>query len=252
MESLRSELVSLGHHLGEEIRDYVILGEGNISGKDNEYTFLVKSSGTSLKTLTEKDLVEVWFEDLHTMLRQKMLSDEEISKGLAQACVDPDCKSNPSVETFLHAILLQVTDINFIGHTHPTAVNSILCSQHGAEAFSSPLFPDQIVYCGPAVVFVPYTDPGLPLALRVREEVDNFITLWGISPKVILLENHGFIALGSSIKEVQNITAMGVKVARVILGAYAAGGLKFLSEQAVKRIHKRPDEKYRKEAWGMQ
>jgi hypothetical protein len=42
---------------------------------------------------------------------------------------------------------------------------------------------------------------------------------------------------------------MYVKTARVILGAYALGGLHFLTPAAVARIHTRPDELYRRREW---
>jgi hypothetical protein len=50
--------------------------------------------------------------------------------------------------------------------------------------------------------------------------------------------------------EVQNITAMYVKTARVILGAYALGRVQAMSPEAVARIHTRPDEQYRRQEWG--
>ena len=251
MKSLYSELVSLGHDLGKSEKDYVILGEGNISGKDNDRTFLVKASGASLSTLTEKDLVEVHFDKVLNLLGVHTITDEEIRVGLAQARVADDIQAIPSIETFLHAILLSLNNVNFIGHTHPTTVNSILCSQRSAEAFSGSLFPDQIVYCGPEAVFIPYTDPGLPLALCVKEKVEVYIEKWEAAPKVILLENHGFIALGNTPTEVKNISAMAKKAAKIIIGTYALGGPRFLTEQAVDRIYQRPDEKYRKTSWGM-
>src|SRR5207249_8978770 len=117
----------------------------------------------------------------------------------------------PSVETFLHAYLLSLPNIRFIGHTHPTAVNAILCSKKSREAVSGRLFPDEIVCCGPAVCYVEYTDPGLPLARHLRERVEAFIDEHNMAPKVILMENHGFIALGKAMRDVETINSMYVK-----------------------------------------
>jgi hypothetical protein len=44
---------------------------------------------------------------------------------------------------------------------------------------------------------------------------------------------------------VANITAMAVKAARILAGTYAMGGPRFMTPQAVARIHTRPDEHYR-------
>ena len=148
MGNLQSDLISLAHHLGKNENDYVILGEGNISGKDNDCTFLVKASGASLSELQEKDLVQINFDQVRKLLRNQNMTDEEVRIGLARSRVKQDIEAIPSVETFLHAILLQIEGINYIGHTHPTDLNSILCSKKSAEAFSGSLFPDQIVYCG--------------------------------------------------------------------------------------------------------
>jgi hypothetical protein len=63
------------------------------------------------------------------------------------------------------------------------------------------------------------------------------------------MQNHGLIALGKTASEVENITAMYVKTARVILGACALGGLRFLTPHDVARIHTRPDELYRRQEW---
>src|SRR5207253_6691046 len=117
----------------------------------------------------------------------------------------------PSVETFLHAYLLSLPDVHFVGHTHPTPVNSILCSVRSREAVSGRLFPDEIVCCGPAVVYVEYTDPGIPLARHLRTRVEEFIDELNIAPKVILMENHGFIVLGRTPRDVETITSMYVK-----------------------------------------
>jgi rhamnose utilization protein RhaD (predicted bifunctional aldolase and dehydrogenase) len=147
----------------------------------------------------------------------------------------------------LHAIFLKLNDVNFVGHTHPTVVNALTCSVAFESAFGGRLFPDEIVVCGIAPLLVPYTDPGVPLARKVNELVNVYIEKYNEQPKVILMQNHGLICLGRTAQQVENVTAMAVKAARVLLGAYAAGGPHFLSAQAVQRIHTRPDELYRRQ-----
>jgi rhamnose utilization protein RhaD (predicted bifunctional aldolase and dehydrogenase) len=146
----------------------------------------------------------------------------------------------------LHAIALRLDGVDFVGHTHPTAINALTCSTAFQTAASGRLFPDEIVSCGPASVLVPYTDPGLPLARRVNVLLDEFIERYNELPKVILMQNHGMIALGATAHEVEAITAIAVKAARVLQGTYAFGGPHFLSPENVRRIHTRPDEQYRR------
>jgi rhamnose utilization protein RhaD (predicted bifunctional aldolase and dehydrogenase) len=133
--------------------------------------------------------------------------------------------------------------VRYIGHTHPTAVNSILCSSRAA---SNRLFPDEAVLCGPRSVLIPYEDPGLPLALAIREGAHSYMDEFGEAPKVILLQNHGLIALGQTPAEVLNITAMCVKAAGIFAGACAVGEPVFMSRADILHIYQRPDEIYRR------
>ncbi len=122
--------------------------------------FWVKASGVEMRTIEPGGFVQVRFDRVLAMLQDDALSDDQIKAGLEAAKVDPAVKARPSVETVLHALALQVPGIGFVGHTHPTAVNAVLCSRQVEEAIAGRLFPDEIVYCGPASVYIPYTDPG--------------------------------------------------------------------------------------------
>jgi rhamnose utilization protein RhaD (predicted bifunctional aldolase and dehydrogenase) len=248
-DTVLKDLIAMSRILGDPALDYAILGEGNSSARADAETFWVKASGAEMRTIDASGFVQVRFDGVLSMLAADDLSDTQVKAGLERARMDPDATARPSVETVLHALALQIEGINFVGHTHPTAVNAILCSQKAEEAISGRLFPDEIVYCGPAPVYIPYTDPGVPLARVVRDEIGLYLDEYREPPKVILMQNHGLIALGKTASEVENITAMYVKTARVILGAYALGGLRFLTPHDVARIHTRPDELYRRQEW---
>jgi len=249
-DNVLEQLMTLSHNLGDPANDYVILAEGNTSAKVDDETFWVKASGTQLRTMDYPDFVQVRFEPTLVLLEADNLGDEGVKNGLNAAKVDPTVTIHPSVETILHAIALQLDGINFVGHTHPTAINALTCSVGFEKAVSGRLFPDEIVICGPAPVVVPYTDPGLPLARKVRDLITQYLDDYREIPKIIYMQNHGFIALGRTAEQVENITAMAVKTARILLGTYAAGGPNFLSEQDVNRIHTRPDEHYRRKLLG--
>jgi rhamnose utilization protein RhaD (predicted bifunctional aldolase and dehydrogenase) len=242
------ELVAMSRRLGEPDNDYAILGEGNTSAAIDQDTFFVKASGAELRTVDAAGFVEVRKPPVLAMLDGPDLSDAEIKDALAAAKVDPTSPARPSVETVLHGLLLNVPGVRFVAHTHPAAVNAILCSARAREAVSGRLFPDEIVVCGPASAFVEYVDPGLPLARAVREAVSAYLHEYGGAPKVIHMRNHGMIALGATAQEAEAITAMAVKSARVLAGTYALGGPHFLTSDHVSRIWTRPDERYRQEA----
>jgi rhamnose utilization protein RhaD (predicted bifunctional aldolase and dehydrogenase) len=248
-DEILAQLVSMTRNLGDPVLDYAILGEGNTSAQIDADSFWVKASGAEMRTIDAGGFVQVSFDRVLAMLQDDDLSDAKVRAGLEAARMDPEARARPSVETVLHALALKLDGVNFVGHTHPTAVNAVLCSRKAEEAVAGRLFPDEIVYCGPAPVFIPYTDPGVPLAHAVRDAIDGYLDEYRETPKVLLMQNHGLITLGKTASEVENITAMYVKTARVILGTYALGGPHVMTPEAVARIHTRPDELYRRKEW---
>jgi len=236
----------MSNTLGSEVYDCAILGEGNTSAKLDQDYFLIKASGTQLRTIDEHGFIKVCFAPILEVLTKDALTDEEVKKVLLEASVENLDQKVPSVETFLHAILLSHEKINYVGHTHPTAINGVLCSKRAEEAYSGSLFPDQIVVLGTDPLFIPYTDPGFVLAKAFKEKFAAYLDRFGKAPKAIYMQNHGFIAIGATDKDVLNITQMAVKTAKIILGTYLLGGPNFLSDAHVNRIETRPDEHYRR------
>ncbi len=247
IETTLQELITLSRDLGRPERDLVILGEGNTSALCEDSTMFVKASGTQLSTIEADGFVRVYREPVAALVDGGDLTDEQVKNALEEAKFDKTVKRRPSVETVLHALALGEAGIKFVGHTHPVPVNALSCSVLVNEAIAGRLFPDEIVVCGPAPLYIPYTDPGLPLARAVRDGLTAYLDRWAQTPKVILMQNHGLIALGGNASEVDNITAMYVKTCRVLMGTYAFGGPNFLTPANVRRIHTRPDELYRRQ-----
>lgn len=245
-----AQLLALSHGLGREDRRLAILGEGNTSIRVDAETFLVKSSGSNLATLSALGVTACRQSDLLALLDQKRLSDSAIDDALLAARVDASARK-PSVEAVFHAYLLTLPGVNCVGHTHPVAVNQVLCSGYARTFARRRLCPDEIVCCGVESVFVPYTDPGLPLAQAIRAAVRAYIKRLARPPRVILLENHGLIALGATPEAVTASTLMAVKAAEILVGAVTLGGPRFLSPAQVARIAGRPDEHYRQKALGL-
>jgi rhamnose utilization protein RhaD (predicted bifunctional aldolase and dehydrogenase) len=245
-------LLALSHDLGREDRRLAILGEGNTSVRTGAGTFLVKASGASLATLSPLGVTECRAAGLVALLGKKNVPDAAVDAALLAARIDPAAKK-PSVEAIFHAWLLTLPDVNFVGHTHPVAVNRILCTRHARAFATRRLCPDEIVCCGAESVLVPYLDPGLKLAQGIRAAVVAFIKRTGVAPRVILLENHGLIALGATPEAVLAATLMAVKAAEIFAGASALAGGKprFLTAAHVARIAGRPDEHYRQRALGL-
>ncbi|MDQ7027817.1 MAG: class II aldolase/adducin family protein [Anaerolineae bacterium] len=240
--TILDNLHQLTRTLGEPQRHYVIIGEGNTSARIDDKSFYVKASGQQMRTIGTEGFVAVHFDPILALFDDLPATQSEQKQRLAAARVNPDASMMPSIEVGFHAMLLQDCSVQYIGHTHPVAVNHLLCSNRAETFATQRTFPDEVVLCGPESVFVPYADPGLPLAIVMREKVRAYMAQYHEAPKVILLANHGLIALGSTPAEVLNITAMCVKAADILSGAYAVGDPVFMCKDDIMHIYKRPDE----------
>jgi rhamnose utilization protein RhaD (predicted bifunctional aldolase and dehydrogenase) len=246
-----SRLLDLSQQLGREERKLAILGEGNTSVRISDRTFVVKASGSNLATLSASGVAECHFEKLLPLMSAGEMTDSAIDEALFAARVSADARK-PSVEAIFHAYLLTLPGIHFVGHTHPIAVNALLCSNYARTFAARRLFPDEIVCCGVESVFVPYTDPGLKLSQAIKLAVEDYIIRLSRPPRLILLENHGLIALGATPEAVLAATLMAVKAAEIFAGAAAiSDGPQFLTSEQVARIAGRPDEHYRQKALGL-
>lgn len=238
------QLAVLSRDLAREDRHLAILGEGNTSVDCGDGTFWVKASGCQMGTIDRTGFARVRHDDVLALLEQD-LDNQQVNQALEAVRLDPAMK-RPSVETFLHALCQVEGGARWVGHTHTTSVLQILCSQLGPGPFQQHVYPDVIVVCGRNIAVVPYIDPGLPLARAVRDELMRFKAAHGKPPKLLLMVNHGPVALGQTAQEVLNIMLMADKWARVLVGAFALGGPRFLPDAEAGRIDTRPDEDYRR------
>ncbi len=243
-------LLTLSHQLGGERLRMAILGEGNTSVRLDDDSFAVKASGSNLASLTAADVTHCAFERLLPLLDKTSATDVEIDQALLAARLDPSAKK-PSIEALFHAYLLTLPGVRCVGHVHAVAVNQVLCSPRAREFAEKRTCPDEIVMCGVEAVFVPYAEPGLGLSQAIRREVVAYVKRTGRDPKIILLQNHGIIAVGASPKAVLGSLLMAEKSAEIFVGAAALGGPVFLTPAQCERIAGRPDEHYRQKMLGM-
>lgn len=244
----RRALVALSHALGDPAADLVVLGEGNTSADLGDGGFLVKASGTSLASVGETDLVRLDRAAVLAPVDDHRLDDHDqagLAARLRAAAVDPD-PAQPSIETMLHALALELPGVRVVGHTHPTAVTGLLCSDRAADLVAGILFPDQVVVCGAHPLLVPYAEPGLPLARAVRRGLHEHLDRHGAAPRLVHLANHGIVALGESAAQVLQVTTMAVKAAWVLSAALAVGAPRYLDAETVRRLDTRDDERHRR------
>ena len=261
-------LIEMTRALGEPALDYVIIGEGNTSMRIDDERFFVKASGNQMHGIDANGFVSLRLAPILAMLddppqtlsEQKRITQSAVirseafggTEGRLGIPHDPSGGTegglglSPSIEASFHAMLLHECGAAYVGHTHPTAINQIMCSRYAADFANQRRFPDEVVLCGPVSMLTPYADPGLPLAIIMRDCLRAYMSELGEAPKLILLENHGMIALGDSPAEVLKITAMAVKAARVFHGALLTGKPTCLPDEVVWHVSRRPDEIYRR------
>jgi len=245
--AILDQLVQLSRHVGDPAKGYVIYGEGNTSAKIDEHHFYVKASGVALATATPDDFVEMSTEAVLGIVEAGRLRNEEVVRRLQVAKRDRASAARPSIETILHALLIREAGAAFVAHTHPTAVNSILCSKQARELYGGWLLPEHVIFLGPEPLCIEYHDPGLPLAIAIRDGIVDFVQRRGAPPKSVLLQNHGLIVAGATAAEVESMTAMWVKASEILLGTLTAGGPNFLPQHTVEAVLSREDVQHHRE-----
>jgi rhamnose utilization protein RhaD (predicted bifunctional aldolase and dehydrogenase) len=240
------ELIRLSHRIGRPDNGYVILAEGNTSTRLHDDTFLVKCAGARLENVTPSDFVRL---RLKPLLEEAFASSGgDVRELLAAVRVDPSPGDGaPSIETLVHAVALGIGGARYVAHTHPTFLTGLLCSRLSEDILmAGPLFPDEVVICGTAPLYVPYFEPGIAVAHALARALQEYQARCDASPRTILLQNHGLVALGESAADAEAVTAMAAKAAQVRAIALLSGGQHPLPVTSVGELARRPDEQARR------
>jgi rhamnose utilization protein RhaD (predicted bifunctional aldolase and dehydrogenase)/NAD(P)-dependent dehydrogenase (short-subunit alcohol dehydrogenase family) len=178
-------LVQLSNRIGRDPR-LVQPGGGNTSVKIDD-ALLVKGSGTDLRTIGPDGFARLSLARLAPLAEAERMSDADMMRFMA-GCMLGDGPA-PSVETPLHSLLPH----RVIVHTHDVATMSLTNVPDAmAERIVSELFEG-------AVVYVPYSRPGFPLARAVGAMVGR------IPERAIglTLAHHGLVVWGTDADEAE-------------------------------------------------
>lgn len=208
--SLVEELVQVANAFGAD-PEYSRAGGGNASVKVDG-VLRIKPSGVPLATLAAADLVglrnDVLLDALHS---DEPVTGDPVQAAAAKALVDAPGGRRPSVEILFHALIPDA----LVLHAHPLVANALTCNTDAA-ALTEKLFGDE-------AVFVPYTDPGVPLARKVEQVREAYTARTGRpAPGTTLLGNHGIIVSGNSAAE---LTERAERLTATISAAIEAGAL---------------------------
>lgn len=245
-----NELVQMSNRVARPEVDAAIIGEGNTSTWADDETFWVKASGSELRTAGPQNFVRLASARVLSMLEGPDPTDEQVTQWLDRCKVEPGQAVRPSTEALLHAVCLQAPGVRWVAHTHPTAVNALVCSQSFERFAVRRMFPDHVVVCGAVPLLVPYYDPGVTLARELNRRLQEYMAELGRPPREIFLQDHGLIALGKSSRDAENITLMSIKACRIMAGTMAFGGPHGMNPRDIERIASRTDEHYRQRMFG--
>lgn len=237
--AVSDDLLTLTNRLGEPARDLVILAEGNTSELLPDGRVMVKASGSNMRTATKDDFVIVEVDPLIDLITSESATQQDLTDALVAGEHNGKLR-RASIETLIHVAVQAFQPSAFVAHTHPTTVVSLLASVQAATAYDHYAYSDEAVVIG-RPLFVPYAQPGIDLgrvfyrALKARYEATQEM------PSLILLGNHGIVAIAPSAEGTEGISEMAVKGAAVRIGAYSAGGVAPVPQASIEKFFARDD-----------
>ncbi len=244
------ELLALTRLLGEPARDLAVLAEGNTSQRLDDGRLVVKASGANLASSTAEDFVVVDSDEIMALVDDPRSTQGDLTAALVavDAARAEGIPRRGSIETIVHTAVQHVAvgldggteTARFVGHTHPTDVVGLLASVRAAEAWERIVYSDEAVVIG-RPLFVPYATPGIDLGRIYVRALRDYAERHAALPQLVLLANHGIVAIAPTTAGVEAVSTMAVKGARVRATAYAVGGVAPLTEEQVSTFFARDD-----------
>jgi rhamnulose-1-phosphate aldolase/alcohol dehydrogenase len=209
-------LVHASRLIGAET-SLVVWGGGNTSIKLSERDYRgrevrvlrVKGSGSDLKSIEKKHFPGVRMDDVLALLDRADMGDQEMVDYLAHALQEP-ASPRPSIETLLHGFLPAEAVI----HTHADAIVSLTNNDRAADVLRE-------VY-GEDVIALRYRRPGFLISREVALTFERHP-----KAKALLLEKHGTICWGATVKEAYLSTLDLISRAEEAIEHRARGRVRF-------------------------
>jgi NAD(P)-dependent dehydrogenase (short-subunit alcohol dehydrogenase family)/rhamnose utilization protein RhaD (predicted bifunctional aldolase and dehydrogenase) len=196
-----ARLIELSQRFGRD-PEYSRGGGGNSSLKADGVVY-IKPSGVPLATLEAEDLVPLEMAPLLDLLHGRAGAEAEtriegtpdpVMRAASGARLAEARGRRPSVELLFHSLLPE----RYVLHTHPIVPNAVTCNIDG-EAIMERLF-------GRDALWVPYVDPGLPLARHIQQLRSAFETRHGRpAPRITFMADHGIIVSADTTDEVAEL-----------------------------------------------
>ena len=213
-ESIKKELVMYGKKI---ISSGLVVGAGgNISARVGKIIYL-SASGMAFDEMAEDDYVGV-----------------DINSGNVV-----DGKGKATSETALHLTCYRAReDIQAIVHTHSPWAGGVISSGQTIK----PMFPEFV--CD--IDGVAHIDYVVPTTQKLADAIAKVIR----KNNVILMSNHGVVAVGKNLKEAYYRNLIIEDAAKSLVAACIVGKPHFLTEEEIQEIRNLDSTRYRRHVLG--
>jgi len=210
MEEIRKKLSEYGKKIVE--KGLVAGPGGNISAREGDFVYL-SPSGFFLDEIKEEEWVKV------------NLKTGEIIGNLRPTC-----------EISMHlGIYMEREDIKAVFHTHPPITVGLI----SAGVKFKPFFPEFVAILGKSIPLIEYVPPA-------GEEIRKAVVKEIKKGNVVLLKNHGVVAVGQSLKEAYTRSLIVEESAKSIFVGILSGKIRYFTKKEIKQIENLEAEDYRK------
>ena len=203
--SLRKELVEICHRVYD--KGFVAAYDGNISVRLPDNTFLITRSGICKGDVEEDDILEI------------------DSNG---DLVNPNGKISTEFKIHLFAYSRR-RDVNAVVHCHPVYATAFATAgKFVSYSLRKNIFPEVMLTLGK----IPLCEYATPSTEEVPQSLKPYID----SSWAFLLQNHGAMTLGTSLKDAYYKIEKLEHAAKTIFLARMLGGEKEIPENKVKEL----------------
>lgn len=183
--------------------------------------------------------IDAIYEDMVARIESKIKT--KFSEDAAPVC---ECISEtiPAIRTMLSR---GGRGLKTLKVTNNKLIESLISSKEAVKAISVPFSPDGIVYCKSEYIYI---DPQNPedLLKQAEKKIEAYVAKRGHTPKVLLINSIGLVAVGDNAKNAQIVTDVFYDAMKIAFLAKNFGGEHPMTKKQIEFIDNWEVENYRR------
>ena len=183
--------------------------------------------------------IDAIYEDMVAKIESKIKT--KFSEDAAPVC---ECISDtiPAIRTILSR---GGRGLKTLKVTNNKLIESLISSKETVKAVSVPFSPDGIVYCKSEYIYI---DPQNPedLLKQAERKIEAYVAKRGHTPKVLLINSIGLVAVGDNAKNAQIVTDVFYDAMKIAFLAKNFGGEHPMTKKQIEFIDNWEVENYRR------